>query len=123
MFTFQGRSNRLTFLGLSLLGALLACAGFGVAAAIDYQLWRGAEENRVILGLITLALMTPGLWIWLAVGVRRCHDIGWSGAWLVLRALPLVGFIQFLWMLFAPGEKHENRFGPPIETASSNAVA
>jgi uncharacterized membrane protein YhaH (DUF805 family) len=113
VFRFHGRSDRLAFLGLSILGVFLMASGFAVAAAIDFYFWRGSEENRTWLGLMNIALMSPGIWIVLAVSVRRCHDLGWSGWWTVIRIVPLANLVQFLWLLAAPGEPGENRFGAP----------
>ena len=35
--------------------------------------------------------------------IRRLHDMGRSGAWIVLAFIPLVGYATVLWMLTAPG--------------------
>jgi uncharacterized membrane protein YhaH (DUF805 family) len=57
--------------------------------------------------LYTLAVFIPVI----AVAVRRMHDIGRSGWWILF---PIVNII----FLFINGEPHENRFGPDPKTVS-----
>lgn len=54
-----------------------------------------------ILGLAVLALMIPSL----AVGVRRMHDVGKSG-WFIL--IPIYSLI----LAITEGEKGDNQYGP-----------
>ena len=51
------------------------------------------------------------IWIYVTVGVKRCHDHGWSGQRLWLLYIPVVNIFMF-WMLFIwPGKNEKNRFG------------
>lgn len=47
-----------------------------------------------------------------AVSVRRLHDTGRSGWWLLLTLLPYAGGLLGLWWLTRPGSLGANRFGP-----------
>ncbi|UWQ19155.1 DUF805 domain-containing protein [Jannaschia sp. M317] len=59
--------------------------------------------------LVIAAFMVPTL----AVAVRRLHDIGWSGWWLLLTFLPF-GQLAIMIMSVLPGQATENRWGPPV---------
>src|SRR3954447_6237587 len=55
-------------------------------------------------GALYLLLLIPALWFLWAQGAKRCHDLGKSG-WFQL--IPFYGFL----MLFADGEKGDNKYG------------
>ena len=55
------------------------------------------------------------------IGVKRLHDIGWSGWLLLVTIIPLVGSIFSLIMLVAPGTPGTNNYGAP-PPANSTAV-
>ncbi len=50
-------------------------------------------------------------WI-IVASIRRCHDRGMSGWWVLLSAVPVVGFVWWVRALgLAPGDVHDNRYG------------
>ena len=58
--------------------------------------------------LLVLALFVP----FLAVNVRRLHDIGKSG-WLVLiNLVPIIGWIYYLYLMIKDSTLGENQYGP-----------
>jgi uncharacterized membrane protein YhaH (DUF805 family) len=61
-----------------------------------------------------------GLWWSLAVGVKRCHDRGKSGWWMLVTLIPIVGFIWWLVDLgILEGQEGENRWGPnPVASSA-----
>ena len=62
-----------------------------------------------ILGFIaSLVLFIPSL----AVEVRRLHDIGKSGWYVLIRLVPLVGIVLLLIWLCSEGDPDNNQFGP-----------
>ena len=64
----------------------------------------------LLIGL--LGLIIP----FLAISVRRLHDVGQSGWMLLIGIIPIVnlvgGFVLLYWFIFGAGEEQENRFGP-----------
>jgi uncharacterized membrane protein YhaH (DUF805 family) len=58
--------------------------------------------------LFSLATLLPGLF----VGVRRLHDGGRSGWWMLIVIVPLIGVLVLLYWLIIEGEKSDNKYGP-----------
>ena len=101
-------------------------AGFGGRASrSEYWWWIGAtfalyllmwvfiaiapEIGSVLYAVVLLALIIPGL----AVAVRRLHDTGRSGWWLLVAFIPIVGAIVLLIFLVLDSENAPNRWGLP----------
>jgi len=69
---------------------------------------RGFLGGNGLLGtLLALALLLPGL----AVAVRRLHDTGRSGWWVLIGLIPLVGAIVLI-VFFVQDSQGENQYGP-----------
>ncbi len=67
-----------------------------------------------VIFLVSLALIIPGI----AVSVRRLHDTGRSGWFLLLGFIPIVGGILLLVWMCSRGTEGPNRFGAdPIPAA------
>ena len=64
------------------------------------------SEDEISTGFATIWLMLfiPVIYIWLAQGVKRCHDLGHSGWWL------LIPFYIFA-MWFQEGDRGSNEYG------------
>ena len=87
-----------------------------------------------VLAIIAIASKTPALFVLLAifyvgillpalaVGVRRLHDTGRSGWWLLFGLVPLVGGITLLVFSCSDSQPGENKYGPnPKEAALAHA--
>lgn len=61
--------------------------------------------------LISVAFAIPSF----AVSVRRMHDIGKSGWWLLINLIPLAGIIIWILNAVKPGEPGPNRYGLPSQ--------
>lgn len=105
--TFRGRARRseywwfyLACFILSIAGSILAA--FLAFAGVDYEL-----ANNGISLLILLAVFLPSL----SVGVRRLHDIGRSGWWLLLGFIPFVGAIVLIVWFCQDSKLEANEYG------------
>ena len=102
---FKGRSSRsaywwpffVTPIVLIILGSISASV-FGTAT----------DETGPLESIYTLAWLCPGI----ALGIRRLHDIGHSGWWLLI-ALTGVGAIVLLFWACRSGDTEANAWGPP----------
>jgi uncharacterized membrane protein YhaH (DUF805 family) len=107
--TFSGRSSRSAYWYWALFAFIVAV----VATLLDL-----AIGSQVVSIITTLALLLPGL----AVGVRRLHDVGRSGWWILIALIPLVGAIVLLVFALQPSEG-PNRFGDRPDTAPGTSAA
>lgn len=86
LFGFSGRINRAKW-WLAILIYIIV----GVVAAII-----AAVVGETVGNLVTLAAVIPQVWIALAAGAKRLHDLNRTAAWLVLFVLgPVVLIILF----------------------------
>ena len=107
---FKGRSRRSEYWWIQLFLVLTNLA----VAAIDLVLMNGDVERFIanggggIVGLIwILVTIVPAL----AVLVRRLHDTGKSGWWVLIGFVPLVGGIVLLVFTVLDSDSGENKFG------------
>jgi len=97
---FSGRARRSEFWFFMLFNVAVQI----VASLIDGIILGGMG----ILGLVaSLGLLVPAL----AVSVRRLHDSGRSGWWILIGLIPLVGIILLIVWYVNKGEDGPNRFG------------
>lgn len=71
-----------------------------------------AVGTPIIGGLVALALIVPEL----AVGVRRLHDIGRSGWWLLI-VFTIVGIVVLI-VWFCQDSQPDNKYGPSPKSAT-----
>jgi uncharacterized membrane protein YhaH (DUF805 family) len=57
----------------------------------------------------------------LAVGVRRLHDTGRSGWWMLISFIPLIGGIVLIVFFATDGEEQPNPYGPNPKTVPGAA--
>ena len=107
--TFSGRSSRSAYWYWVLFAFIVAV----VATIIDM-----AIGSRIVSLITTLALLLPGL----AVGIRRLHDIGRSGWWILIALVPFIGAIVLLVFALQPSEG-PNRFGERPDTGQGTSAA
>jgi uncharacterized membrane protein YhaH (DUF805 family) len=95
---FSGRARRKEYWMFVLFSLIIAI----VLGIIDRAVF-----NQQILGTIyALAVLIPSI----AVGIRRMHDTGHSGWWLLLPIVNLIFAIQ-------EGNSGENQYGPNPKTS------
>lgn len=109
---FRGRARRKEYWGFMLFSTLAmvaaAAAGFLLGVALGFDEKREPFVTTIAAGLFGLALMIPSI----AVTVRRQHDIGLSGWFLLLWLIPSIGALIVFVFTLVPTQKHDNRWGP-----------
>ncbi|RQS18043.1 DUF805 domain-containing protein [Burkholderia sp. Bp8992] len=104
--TFEGRARRAEYWYFTLLSVILSIAAQVIGAGGR----DGGLVTLLLLGIIclaSLALLIPGI----AVSVRRLHDTGRSGWFLLIALIPVVGGILLLVWMCSRGTDGPNRFG------------
>jgi uncharacterized membrane protein YhaH (DUF805 family) len=102
---FAGRSRRSEywyfFLGNLILGIVLAVVDFLLAGSIL------GSVTRLIDLLYSLAVLVPGI----AVTIRRLHDTGRPGIWILIGFVPVVGVIVLFLFTTADSQPGSNQYG------------
>ncbi len=102
LFGLDGRIGRQAYwLGFLLIIAL---------GSIAYTPYRSGFPTEPDLYFLLLAGV--GLWMEVALVMKRLHDRGLSGLFALLLLLPLVNIGVILFVGLMPGEPDANRFGP-----------
>jgi len=93
IFSFNGRVQRVDYL-------------LTTAVVIDLLLViNRSSDTAKIPSLLMLPVAIVLGWLGLAAAVKRCHDLGQSGFYVLI---PLYG----LWLIFPDGTPGENEYGP-----------
>lgn len=113
---FSGRARRREYWMYALF---LLIVGI-VAAVLEVSLgWAAPGEGwGPLTTVLSLATFVPSL----AVAVRRMHDIGRSGWWVLVGLIPLIGWIVMLVFFVQDSEPGANRFGPNPKEAGEASV-
>ena len=88
----------------------LCLAMFMISILVDVVFEHSFQMFRLMVGvsvIIALLLMVPTY----AVCVRRLHDTGRSGWWILLYFIPYIGAIALLIMLCRKSDE-DNKYGP-----------
>jgi uncharacterized membrane protein YhaH (DUF805 family) len=103
---FSGRARRKEYWFFWFFNALI----YLVLLIVDVSLGTFIVERDIglLTGLYSLAVMFP----WIAVSVRRLHDIGKSGWWQLIVLVPCVGTIVLLLFFVRDSDPGDNEYGP-----------
>lgn len=112
-FNFQGRARRSEYwwfalfcclayypwlFGLVLVSSVLAAAQMEILFGLSLFVW--------IISFLPIFFLP-----WLSLSVRRMHDVGCTGFWLLGYVVPIVGWI-ILWIMKAqPSQSRSNVYG------------
>jgi uncharacterized membrane protein YhaH (DUF805 family) len=103
---FSGRARRKEYWMFVLFNLIF----LAVATILDSVLKTNFERLPYgwIYTVYALAVVIPSL----AVAIRRLHDIGKSGWWLLIALVPLIGSIWLLVLYVKDSQPGENQYGP-----------
>ncbi|MDF2946379.1 MAG: Inner rane protein [Bacillales bacterium] len=97
--TFSGRARRKEYWMFTLINMIIIT----VLQIIDFTM-----GTMLISGIYSLLVFLPSL----AVTVRRLHDTGKSGWWLLINIIPVIGFIVMIVFLVKDSDPGSNKYGP-----------
>ena len=60
--------------------------------------------------IISLAIFLPSL----GLSVRRLHDINFSGWWVLVGFIPVIGVVALIVFACIPGTEGDNKYGPVV---------
>jgi uncharacterized membrane protein YhaH (DUF805 family) len=110
--TFVGRAPRSEYWYFILFTCLVSI----VAGVLDVAMF---GDSEIFNAIAAIALLLPTL----AVTVRRLHDKDYSGWWVLLSLIPLIGAIVLVVWFCQRGTVGPNRFGPDPLMAGSTAAS
>ncbi|MFC9796855.1 DUF805 domain-containing protein [Streptomyces sp. NPDC057695] len=96
---FSGRARRKEFWMFQLFNFIISIVLVAIGTAIDFSL---------LSTIYSLAVLLPSL----GVTIRRLHDTGRSGWWILIGLVPIVGFIVLIVFTASEGEQQQNAHGP-----------
>ena len=120
---FSGRASRQEFWMFVLFNLLFAMAWALVAGLLTGLLGDSFDHDsdRLIFMYKLIAIYyavttVPAM----AVGVRRLHDTGRSGWWMLVCLIPFVGGIWLIVLMCLDGSAGDNRYGSPPDGTTGN---
>jgi uncharacterized membrane protein YhaH (DUF805 family) len=103
---FSGRASRSEYWWFFLFSGILSIVATPVDMAIGYDPMDPSSIPWVGY-LVSLPLLLPGL----GLAVRRLHDTGRSGWWLLIGLIPCIGLILLIVWYVEEGNAHVNAYG------------
>lgn len=115
-FVFSGRARRKEYWMFFLFNLLATI----VLVFIDSAIGMYSAENGLGLlsGLYSLAVLIPSI----SVGVRRLHDTGKSGWWMLIALVPFIGSIVLLVFFVLDSDPGSNQYGPNPKSVGPGSV-
>lgn len=102
---FTGRSRRSEFWYFMLGGFVLGLVVGGIGAVIG---------TTILSNVLSLALLIPSI----AVGVRRLHDVGRSGWWMLIYFTG-IGILVLIYWFAQDSQPGANEYGPNPKTGEA----
>jgi uncharacterized membrane protein YhaH (DUF805 family) len=108
-FSFEGRIGRQTYWLRS-----LAIAGMNIFAAILFAVAGNGGSVAVVSVLLGIAVYAVSTFAGLATIVKRLHDRGHSGWFMLISLIPFVGLWLLIEVGFLAGSQTPNEYGDPV---------
>jgi uncharacterized membrane protein YhaH (DUF805 family) len=109
---FSGRARRKEFWMFTLFSVIISI----IISILDrlFGLTYGSGNTSGVLSTIySLAVLLPSI----GVGIRRLHDTGRTGWWLLINLVPCIGFIVYIVFAAQEGNAGDNAYGPDPKAA------
>ena len=103
---FSGRSRRKEYWYFVLFNFIVSFLFIGVDVIL------GTFNSEAGYGVFNTAYSLAVLLPTIGVGIRRLHDIGKSGWWLLIGLIPLIGAIVLIVFFVKDSQPGENQYGP-----------
>lgn len=105
---FNGRARRREYWFFVLFQAIAIILASILGGIVDYVIGTAGIVCSVLIMLVSLGLLLPSF----AVLLRRLHDIGKSGWWVLISLVPCVGGIILLVFTLLDSQSGSNAYGP-----------
>ncbi len=102
---FSGRARRKEFWMFSLISTIVSFVLLSIDGALG--IYDADVGMGLLSGIYLLAIILPLL----GLAIRRLHDTGRSGWWLLISIIPLIGAITLLVFYCLDSAPEENQYG------------
>ncbi len=111
---FRDRARRKEYWGFVLFSYLALVTLSLLGVAVDSALGNLQGGNAVPVATISVCVIfvLASILPWIAISVRRQHDIGLSGWFYLLIFVPYIGSIILFVFALIPSQTHDNKWGP-----------
>jgi uncharacterized membrane protein YhaH (DUF805 family) len=109
---FSGRARRKEFWMFTLFSVIISIILSIVDRAIGTT-YGANDSSGVLQSIYGLAILLPTI----GVSIRRMHDTGRSGWWILIALIPCVGWIIFIVFAAQEGNAGDNQHGPDPKAA------
>ncbi|MDX2968810.1 DUF805 domain-containing protein [Kribbella solani] len=109
---FTGRARRKEYWMFVLFSTIISI----ILSTLDRILgldFTSSNSGGWLQTIYSLAILLPGI----GVAIRRMHDTGRSGWWILINLIPCVGFIWFIVLAAQEGNAGDNQYGPDPKAA------
>ena len=103
---FKGRSRRMEYWSWSLVNTIILMLFFALVGLSDGP-YSVLGFWSLVLTLYFLACLIPGF----ALSIRRLHDIGFTGWWILISFVPYLSLLLIIFS-FIDSQKGANKWGP-----------
>ncbi len=108
---FAGRSRRREYWFFALGNVIIAI----VLMLIERMLGMASGGYGILTIIFELAILVPSI----AVSIRRLHDTGRSGWWILIAFVPILGALVLLYFMLLDSEPGMNAYGPNPKEAGA----
>jgi len=102
-FNFDGRLGRRDFWMFVLFNFVISI----LITLIFNTILRMDLVASSLAGIYSLAILIPSL----GVSIRRLHDVGKSGMWILIGLIPLIGIFVLLYFYLQDSQPADNQYG------------
>lgn len=103
---FSGRATRKEYWMFVLYNVIISII-IGIISGLIFGKMPDGSSNNILGGIYGLAVLLPSL----GVFVRRMHDIGRSGWWILIGLIPLIGLIISIVFLVQKTKPGDSKYG------------
>lgn len=109
IYTTEGRLNRLRYLKyMAILALVMAASKFTMSCMATFLT---GDPNGALVMFITLILAVVAGTGNVMLMIRRVHDLGRSGYFVLLAFIPVIGIIFSIYLFCAKGQDGWNEYG------------
>ncbi len=105
LFSTRGRANRAWYIWHVILDELVIIGG------VVFLITMGEIVGKLVV-LPMIGVVVAGTWAAIAITVKRLQDMDRPGWHVLLLLVPFYNLYLGLRLIFSPGTRGENRFGP-----------